>query len=178
MRSKPAAPRFDRIRGVDHSRRMEPAMTICNMSIEAGARIGRSGRRTTFRYLLAASTPQRALTPRAGPLVHVADRRRRCLRRELQFDAGPLAPMVSWAEPRDCSRSTVSSPDRGQVTMLTVEGVERPDYMQLAPGYRQEVRSTVSSSACATAASDPCRCPVLNGRQTAVPEWCRPGRAR
>ena len=71
--------RGDAIRALD----MEERMTVCNMSIEAGARAGMiAPDETTFAYLRAArARPQGAAWERAlEQLAHAAERCRRALR--------------------------------------------------------------------------------------------------
>src|SRR5262249_26603596 len=118
---------------------MEGRMTICNMSIEAGARIGMIGPdATTYRYLAGRMNAPKG-EDWARALAHwstfptdpdaVFDR-------ELQFDAGRLAPMVSWGtSPEDCSPVDGLVPDPTIIIDADRRRhVERAlDYMQLRP---------------------------------------------
>src|SRR5207244_1538117 len=78
---------------------MEARLTICNMSIEAGARIGMIGPDdTTYRFLAGrANAPKGADWARAlAYWVRLPTDPDAVFDRELRFDAGRLAPMVSW----------------------------------------------------------------------------------
>ena len=78
---------------------MEGRMTVCNMSIEAGARAGMiAPDETTFAYLNGRCfSPQgRVLGRRRGPLAQPDYRRRRVFDRELDIRAEDIAPQVSW----------------------------------------------------------------------------------
>jgi 3-isopropylmalate/(R)-2-methylmalate dehydratase large subunit len=118
---------------------MEGRMTICNMSIEAGARIGMIGPdEVTFAHL--------ARCPRA-PKGENWDRALVYWRtlpsdegagfdRVLHLDAASLAPMVSWGtSPEDCSPidgevpdpSSFADPERSRHVTRAL------DYMQLRP---------------------------------------------
>ena len=119
---------------------MEGRMTICNMSIEAGARIGMiAPDDTTFEYL------------NGRPLAPTGDHWDRALAywrtlpsdadarfdRELKFDASELAPTVSWGtSPEDASPITARVPDPAAIADSDKRArVKRAlDYMQLAPG--------------------------------------------
>ena len=78
---------------------MEGRMTVCNMSIEAGARAGLiAPDETTFGYL-----EGREQVPKGGAFAASVERWRRLATdgearfdRSLAFDAGELAPMVTW----------------------------------------------------------------------------------
>ena len=117
---------------------MEARLTICNMSIEAGARIGMIGPDdTTFRFLAGrANAPKGADWARAlaywASLPTDPDA---MFDRELAFDAGRLAPMVSWGtSPEDCSPVDGSVPDPSSIGDGDRRGhVERAlDYMHRA----------------------------------------------
>ncbi len=78
---------------------MEARMTLCNMSIEAGARAGLvAPDETTFEYL-----EGREQVPSGRAFADAAARWRRLagdegaeFERALEFDAGTLSPMVTW----------------------------------------------------------------------------------
>ena len=78
---------------------MEERMTICNMSIEGGARAGMvAPDDTTFEYLAGRPYAPRAdaWDAAAGRLAHPAQRRRRRLRQDVTLDAGQLEPMITY----------------------------------------------------------------------------------
>src|SRR5216684_260251 len=118
---------------------MEARMTICNMSIEAGARIGMIGPDdATYEYLAGRpNAPRGADWTRA--LAHwstLPTDAGVAFDRELAFDAGRLAPMVSWGtSPEDCAPVDGAVPDPSRIG----DGdrrrhVERAlDYMRLKP---------------------------------------------
>jgi 3-isopropylmalate/(R)-2-methylmalate dehydratase large subunit len=118
---------------------MEGRLTICNMSIEAGARIGMIGPDdTTYQFLAGrgyapkgadwdkALAYWRMLPTDAGATFD----------RELSFDAARLAPMVSWGtSPEDSSPIDGVVPDPSRIGDADRRRhVERAlDYMQLRP---------------------------------------------
>ena len=164
---------------------MEGRLTLCNMSIEAGARIGMIGPDdTTFEFLAGrANAPNGADWERAlaywARLPTAADA---AFDRELRFDAGRLAPMVSWGtSPEDCSSvdgfvpdpSHIADPDRRR-------HVERAlDYMRLAPAtpLQQVAIDRVFIGSCTNSRIEDLRAAaaVLKGRRTAVPGMVSPG---
>ena len=78
---------------------MEGRMTVCNMSIEAGARAGLVAvDETTIDYLRGTSgrTLGRGVRGRGQALADVRLRRRRLLRREVVLDATQFVPYVTW----------------------------------------------------------------------------------
>ncbi|MBW8906246.1 MAG: 3-isopropylmalate dehydratase large subunit [Betaproteobacteria bacterium] len=118
---------------------MESRLTICNMSIEGGARIGMVGPDdTTYQFLNGRrKAPQGADWDRAltywKTLPTDADA---AFDRELSFDAARFAPMVTWGtSPEDCSPVDGVVPDPSSIG----DGdrrrhVERAlDYMKLKP---------------------------------------------
>src|SRR5262249_7643186 len=164
---------------------MEARMTICNMSIEAGARIGMIGPdEVTYAYLAGrrnapagadwarALACWRALPTDAGAAFD----------RELAFDAGRLAPMVSWGtSPEDCSPvdgvvpdpSTIADGDRRRHVKRAL------DYMRLIPATPlQEISiDRVFIGSCTNSRIEDLRAAarVLQGRRTAVPGMVSPG---
>jgi 3-isopropylmalate/(R)-2-methylmalate dehydratase large subunit len=164
---------------------MEGRLTICNMSIEAGARIGMiAPDDTTYRYL-------------AGrPYAPQGDDWRRALAywqtlptdsgavfdRELSFDAGRLAPMVSWGtSPEDCSPVDGSVPDpSGIADADRRKHLERAlDYMRLKPAtpLEQVAIDRVFIGSCTNSRIEDLRAAadVLKGRRAAVPGMVSPG---
>ncbi|GAB5457796.1 MAG: 3-isopropylmalate dehydratase large subunit [Henriciella sp.] len=115
---------------------MEERMTLCNMSIEAGARVGMvAPDETTFQYLA-----DKPLAPK-GPLWDQAITDWRTLRSDpdavfdktIELDVSNLAPQVSWGTtPADCSPVTGSIPETA-----TDARIERAlAYMGLQAGQR------------------------------------------
>jgi 3-isopropylmalate/(R)-2-methylmalate dehydratase large subunit len=164
---------------------MEARLTICNMSIEAGARIGMiAPDDTTYRHL--AGRPyapqgddwQRALAywqtlPTDSGAV---------FDRELSFDAGRLAPMVSWGtSPEDCSPVDGSVPDpSGIADADRRKHLERAlDYMRLKPAtpLEQVAIDRVFIGSCTNSRIEDLRAAadVLKGRRAAVPGMVSPG---
>jgi 3-isopropylmalate/(R)-2-methylmalate dehydratase large subunit len=164
---------------------MEARMTICNMSIEAGARIGMIGPdETTFRYLAGRINAPKG-TDWTRALAHwstLPTDAGAVFDRELQFDAGCLAPMVSWGtSPEDCSPVDGLVPDPAIITDADRRRhVERAlDYMQLSPSIPLEEISIdrVFIGSCTNSRIEDLRAAarVLNGRRTAVPGMVSPG---
>jgi 3-isopropylmalate/(R)-2-methylmalate dehydratase large subunit len=164
---------------------MEARLTICNMSIEAGARIGMIGPDdTTYQFLAGrANAPKGADWPRAlacwATLPTDPDA---VFDRELHFDAGGLAPMVSWGtSPEDCSPVDGSVPDPSNIgDGNRRRHVERAlDYMQLKPFTPLEQVSIdrVFIGSCTNSRIEDLRAAalVLKGRRTAVPGMVSPG---
>jgi 3-isopropylmalate/(R)-2-methylmalate dehydratase large subunit len=123
---------------------MEGRMTLCNMSIEAGARAGLiAPDETTFSYVKGRS---RAPT---GTTWDMALRHWRSLKsdtgaafdRSVRLDAGTIAPMVTWGtSPEQVAPITQSVPDPGQIDdpIKRASAAKALAYMGLAPGTRLE----------------------------------------
>jgi 3-isopropylmalate/(R)-2-methylmalate dehydratase large subunit len=118
---------------------MEGRLTICNMSIEAGARIGMiAPDDTTYEFLDGRRhAPQGADWDKAlaywATLPTDAGAQ---FDRELSFDAAQLAPMVSWGtSPEDCAPVNGVVPDPAGIDDTDRRRhVERAlDYMKLKP---------------------------------------------
>jgi 3-isopropylmalate/(R)-2-methylmalate dehydratase large subunit len=102
--------------------------------------------------------------------------------RELRFDAGKLAPMVSWGtSPEDCSPVDGSIPDPSGITDAERRRhVERAlDYMRLKPAtpLEQVVIDRVFIGSCTNSRIEDLRAAaqVLEGRRAAVPGMVSPG---
>ena len=119
---------------------MEQRMTVCNMSIEAGARAGMiAPDQTTFAYL--AGRPR---APRGAAWERAVERWRRLRTdpgahydRRVELDAGSVAPQVTWGTtPGMVAAVTGRVPDPGDYDSAAErQAVERAlDYMGLAPG--------------------------------------------
>ena len=164
---------------------MEARLTICNMSIEAGARIGMIGPDpTTYQYLAGRpNAPKGPDWPRAlaywATLPTEPDA---VFDRELRFDAGLLAPMVSWGtSPEDCTPVDGCVPDPASIS----DGdrrrhIERAlDYMALKPctPLQQVSIDRVFIGSCTNSRIEDLRTAarVLKGRRTAVPGMVSPG---
>jgi 3-isopropylmalate/(R)-2-methylmalate dehydratase large subunit len=164
---------------------MEARMTVCNMSIEAGARIGMIGPdETTYRYLSGRMNAPKG-TDWTRALAHwstLPTEAGAVFDRELQFDAGRLAPMVSWGtSPEDCSPVDGFVPDPAIITDADRRRhVERAlDYMQLRPSIPLEEISIdrVFIGSCTNSRIEDLRAAarVLKGRRTSVPGMVSPG---
>jgi 3-isopropylmalate/(R)-2-methylmalate dehydratase large subunit len=164
---------------------MEGRLTICNMSIEAGARIGMIGPdETTFsflhgrRYAPKGGEWERALAYwQALPTDSDA-----LFDREISFDAARLAPMVSWGtSPEDCSPVDGVVPDPSEIG----DGdrrrhVERAlDYMKLTPAtpLQQVTIDRVFIGSCTNSRIEDLRAAakVLKGHKARVPGMVSPG---
>ena len=164
---------------------MEARMTICNMSIEAGARIGMIGPDdVTYEYLAGrVNTPTGPDWTRAlSHWVTLPTDAGAVFDRELRFDAARLAPMVSWGtSPEDCSPVDGVVPDPSLITNGDRRRhVERAlDYMRLSPSTPLEQISIdrVFIGSCTNSRIEDLRAAarVLKGRRTAVPGMVSPG---
>jgi 3-isopropylmalate/(R)-2-methylmalate dehydratase large subunit len=164
---------------------MEGRLTICNMSIEAGARIGMVGPDdTTYQFLV-----DRRYAPKGADwdnalaywktLPTDADAR---FDRELSFDAAALAPMVTWGtSPEDCSPVDGLVPDPSRIDDADRRRhVERAlDYMRLKPAtpLQQVSIDRVFIGSCTNSRIEDLRvaAQVLKGRRAAVPGMVSPG---
>ena len=164
---------------------MEGRLTICNMSIEAGARLGMiAPDDTTFSYLA-----DRPLAPKGAawdsalaywktlPSDDEAtfDRNRR-------FDVASLAPLVSWGtSPEDCASIDDVVPDPASITdMERRSHTERAlQYMNLTPGTRLShiAIDRVFIGSCTNSRIEDLRAAaeVLKGRRVCVPGMVSPG---
>jgi 3-isopropylmalate/(R)-2-methylmalate dehydratase large subunit len=121
---------------------MEERLTLCNMSIEAGARAGLvAPDETTFEYLQGKPfAPKGAQWDQA--LAHwetLPSDPDAVFDREERFDAASLAPMVTWGNsPEEALPVTGSVPDPSSIAdagrRAAVESTL--EYMALAPGQR------------------------------------------
>jgi 3-isopropylmalate/(R)-2-methylmalate dehydratase large subunit len=121
---------------------MEERMTLCNMSIEAGSRVGMVGPdQKTFDYLRG-----RPLAP-AGDQFNIAVAAWRALAsdedavfdREVRIDVTRLAPFVSWGTtPEECAPITERVPDpaKEQNPARRARIQRSLDYMGLTAGMR------------------------------------------
>jgi 3-isopropylmalate/(R)-2-methylmalate dehydratase large subunit len=164
---------------------MEARMTVCNMSIEAGARMGMiAPDATTFRYLQGRMMApkgdawEKALRNWEGlvsdPGAHFD--------RELHFDSTDFAPMVSWGtSPEDCLPIDAVVPDpEHSPDAETRKHMQRAlDYMQLKPStqLRDIVIDQVFIGSCTNSRIEDLRAAakILKGRKVAVPGIVSPG---
>jgi 3-isopropylmalate/(R)-2-methylmalate dehydratase large subunit len=166
---------------------MEGRLTVCNMSIEAGARAGMiAPDETTFAYISGRPrAPQgtdweeavRGWQDLCSDPYAVFDR-------ELFIDAADIAPMVTWGTtPEDASAITGFIPDPTLIDDADRrEGMERAlAYMGLAPGTALEevVIDRVFIGSCTNGRIEDVRSPaaVVAGRMEAkgVEAWVVPG---
>jgi 3-isopropylmalate/(R)-2-methylmalate dehydratase large subunit len=164
---------------------MEGRLTICNMSIEAGARIGMIGPDdTTYQFLAGRPyAPKGADWPRAlayWQTLPTDDGA--AFDRELHFDAGRLAPMVSWGtSPEDCAPVDGTVPDPSRVADAERrKHLERAlDYMRLTPTtpLDQIAIDRVFIGSCTNSRIEDLRAAaqVLRGRRSSVPGMVSPG---
>ncbi len=164
---------------------MEGRMTVCNMSIEAGARAGMiAPDDTTLGYLEGrAYAPKGAYWGKAEAywrsLPSDGDAR---FDREVSLDGGGIAPMVTWGtSPEDAAPITGNVPDPGAAADAGRRAAARRalDYMGLEPGTPLEQiaidRAFIGS--CTNARIEDLRAAaaVAKGRRAAVPAMVVPG---
>jgi 3-isopropylmalate/(R)-2-methylmalate dehydratase large subunit len=164
---------------------MESRLTICNMSIEAGARIGIiAPDDVTFEHLARAERAPKG-QDWDGALAYwltlnspgdaVVDR-------EFELDAAALAPMVTWGtSPEDCAPidaevpdpASFDDPDRRRHVARALE------YMQIKPHTRlSDIKiDQVFIGSCTNSRIEDLRAAarVLKGRKTSVPGMVSPG---
>ncbi len=164
---------------------MEGRLTICNMSIEGGARIGMiAPDETTYKFLNGRRyAPKGADWDKAmgywRTLPSDAGAR---FDRELSFDAAQLAPMVTWGtSPEDCSPVDGVVPDPSSIgDSDRRRHVERAlDYMKLTPmtPLQQVAIDRVFIGSCTNSRIEDLRAAanVLKGRKVSVPGMVSPG---
>lgn len=119
---------------------MEARMTICNMSIEAGARAGMiAPDDTTFQYI---ASDNRPFAPKGSDFEKAVARWKTLATdagakfdREITIDASQVAPQVTWGtNPGMVTDVTGAVPEPGQVPGYSARDVEAAlAYMGLAP---------------------------------------------
>ena len=164
---------------------MEARMTVCNMSIEAGAKLGLiAADETTFKYLEGRErSPKNENWPKAVAFWRgLKTDPDAVFDREIEFNAASFAPMVSWGtSPEDCLPIDGSIPDpagfsdaeqRRRVTRAL-------EYMRIAPGTRltDVVINQVFIGSCTNSRIEDLRAAaqVLKGRKAVVPGLVSPG---
>jgi 3-isopropylmalate/(R)-2-methylmalate dehydratase large subunit len=163
---------------------MDERMTVCNMSIEAGARAGMiAPDETTFAFLEgrpfapAGDTWERALAEWRGLPTDPGA----AFDREVTLDGADIAPTVTWGtSPQDAAPVTARVPDPAAADPGRREGLQRAlAYMGLAPGTPlTEVRvDRVFIGSCTNGRLDDLRAAaaVARGRRALVPAWVVPG---
>ena len=164
---------------------MDERMTVCNMSIEAGARAGMiAPDDTTFAYI-----EGRPLAPR-GSAWQTALAEWKALRsdpdavfdREVQLAASDIAPTVTWGtSPQDALPITARVPDPAAVADpgRRASMTRALAYMGLAPGTPlSDVKvSRVFIGSCTNSRLDDLRAAarIAKGRRAVVPAWIVPG---
>ena len=164
---------------------MDERMTVCNMSIEAGARAGMvAPDETTFAYLQG-----RPFAPRGDAwgkalaywetLPSDADAK---FDREVELSAGEIAPTVTWGtSPQDALPITGRVPDPAAIgDDARRESMERAlAYMGLRPGtpLSEVTVDRVFIGSCTNSRLEDLRAAarVVKGRRAMVPAWIVPG---
>ena len=164
---------------------MEGRLTMCNMSIEAGARIGMVGPDDTTYQFLAGRTnaPKDSDWDRAlAYWTRFPTDAEAVFDRELRFEAATLAPMVSWGtSPEDCAPVTDAVPDPANIgDAERRRHVERAlDYMKLPGAIPLEgiAIDRVFIGSCTNSRIEDLRAAaqVLKGRRAIVPGMVSPG---
>jgi 3-isopropylmalate/(R)-2-methylmalate dehydratase large subunit len=158
---------------------MEARMTICNMSIEAGARIGTiAADETTFQYLAG------RLKAPSGKYWDDAMRHWKTCHsdlgamfdREMEIDVSDLGPMVSWGtSPEDCSPINGAIPDPMSFSdpERTKHVLRALEYMRLSAHEKLEniVIDRIFIGSCVNSRIEDLRAAanVLKGRKAVVP---------
>ncbi|MGZ8209482.1 MAG: 3-isopropylmalate dehydratase large subunit [Burkholderiales bacterium] len=165
---------------------VEERMTVCNMSIEAGARLGIIGPdEKTFEYLR-----NRPYGPREGAQMDAA---LACWKKlptdpgasfdkEVSIDATILSPMVTWGNsPENAVPIDAAVPDPAQEPdeQKRVAMLRSLEYMDLRPGTRmQDIRiDQVFIGSCTNARIEDLRAAaaLVKGRKAQVPALVVPG---
>ena len=119
---------------------MEERMTVCNMSIEMGARAGMVAfDQTTESYLLG-----RPFSPKAGDWQdavlqwgELTSDDNACYDQRVQIDASEITPQITWGtKPEQVVPISGSVPDPNQIEdeVRQQEYLQALDYMELTPG--------------------------------------------
>jgi 3-isopropylmalate/(R)-2-methylmalate dehydratase large subunit len=164
---------------------MDERMTICNMSIEAGARAGLvAPDETTFAYL-----EGRPFAPRGEQWARALALWKSLptdpgatFDRDVELSAADIAPTVTWGtSPQDSAPITARVPDPAHAPDATRrQSMERAlAYMGLVPGTPlADVRvDRVFIGSCTNSRLDDLRAAarVVTGRRAVVPAWVVPG---
>jgi 3-isopropylmalate/(R)-2-methylmalate dehydratase large subunit len=164
---------------------MEGRLTLCNMSIEAGARCGMvAPDAVTFAYLKG-----RPYTPSGAALEQAVEAWSKLVsdqgaafEHEIKLDAATIAPIVTWGtSPQDALPINASAPDpaREPNPERAQHVREALDYMGIAPGKKLTdiAIDRVFIGSCTNARIEDLRAAaaVLAGRASKVPGLVSPG---
>jgi 3-isopropylmalate/(R)-2-methylmalate dehydratase large subunit len=164
---------------------MEGRLTVCNMSIEAGARAGMvAPDDTTFEYLAGREyAPRGADWDRALAIWRTlpSDEGAR-FDREVRLDGARLEPIVTWGtSPEEAApvSGCVPDPDRFADPDRRAHAIQALAYMDLRPGTPlTEIRvDRAFIGTCTNGRIEDLRAAaaVLKGRKAVVPAWVSPG---
>jgi 3-isopropylmalate/(R)-2-methylmalate dehydratase large subunit len=169
------------IRGLD----MAGRMTVCNMSIEAGARLGIvAPDQTTFAWIRGRprAPAGAALEAAIGDWQRLASEEGAAFERELSLAAGEIAPVVTWGtSPEDALPVSGNVPDPAAMrgTGRQAAAAAAIEYMGLRAG--QPLQSIaidrVFIGSCSNSRIEDLRAAaaVLSGRRAKVPGLVSPG---
>jgi 3-isopropylmalate/(R)-2-methylmalate dehydratase large subunit len=167
---------------------MDERMTVCNMSIEAGARAGMvAPDETTFAYLEGRPlAPRGEMWPRALAFWKtVPSDPDAVFDRDVTLDAAELAPTVTWGtSPEDALPITGRVPDPSAIgdPARRASMARALAYMALAPGAPLAgiAVSRVFIGSCTNSRLEDLRAAaaVAKGHRVAVPAWVVPGSAQ
>jgi 3-isopropylmalate/(R)-2-methylmalate dehydratase large subunit len=164
---------------------MPGRLTVCNMSIEAGARAGMvAPDDTTFQYLAGREyAPRRADWDRA--IAYWRDLptdEDACFDREVCLNGARLEPMITWGtSPEEAASVSGLVPDPQQIMDLDKRShsVQALAYMDLRPGtpFTEITIDRAFIGTCTNGRVEDLRAAaaVLKGRKTVVPAWVSPG---
>jgi 3-isopropylmalate/(R)-2-methylmalate dehydratase large subunit len=164
---------------------MEGRMTVCNMSIEAGARAGMvAPDDTTFQYLAGRMyAPKDADWDRALAYWRtLATEDGATFDREVELDAATLVPMVTWGtSPEEALPVTAAVPDPARMSDANKRqhAEQAISYMGLTPGtpLSEVTIDRAFIGTCTNGRIEDLRAAaaVLKGRKSVVPAWVSPG---
>ncbi|WP_334129733.1 3-isopropylmalate dehydratase large subunit [Sneathiella sp.] len=164
---------------------IEGRLTVCNMSIEAGARAGMiAPDETTFAYLKG-----RPFAPKDEAWDQAVAAWRQLVSddgahfdKEVHLDASEIVPMVTWGNsPEDALPITGSIPDPADIGdgMVKEKILNILDYMGLRPGMRVDEIPVdrVFIGSCTNSRIEDLRAAaaIVRGRKAVVPSWVVPG---
>ena len=161
---------------------MEARLTLCNLSIEGGARLGLvAPDETTFAYLKSRPFAPRDWDRAVEAWSALASDEGAVFDAEVTMDAAEIAPTVTWGtSPEDALPVTATVPDPARAEPARAERIRAAlDYMDLRPGQRLEdvAVDQVFIGSCTNARIEDLRAAavVLSGRRARVPGLVSPG---